>query len=412
MATALNFRLVRRSCLPQLASLCRSLACLVALAPTTALGQFATVINAPPNPLPSVVNSDTQINMSAGATWQVINDGRIHSGAADGSSSNIEINVAGGTIRNSLEMHAGTTLNFSGGESNAYFYGHQGSVANISGGKARIFYANSGAVANVSGGVLEGQSHFLSGSTVNISGGLVGNRHFDSLTVDFGATANISGGAVGVGFNLYGGVANVTGGSIYDGMDIGSGSSLKLFGEDFRIDGVPVAGLDAIGSSLQVDVPSQSTLSGVYSDGTPFVFIMPYNMIDNGTISLHRTAVAPATPGTFTLPGATLPTGIRDGQRIVVGAGAVMPDYYTAGRGSQVEVQAGGALGEGFKAVGAVVDVYGNLAPQSMYVTDGGILNLRDGQALDSTSYIEVYRGSEMNVSGGDWGHALSLIHI
>jgi hypothetical protein len=368
-----------------------------------ASAQFGTVINAPPDAPPGILNSDTQLNLGAGGLWSLGFDNKLRAGAVDGSSTNIEINVSGGTIGSPLETYAGATLNFAGGSSNYYFYPHDGSVVNISGGTVHHVYAYDGSVTNVSAGSIDGQAHFLSGSTVNITGGFVGNRSFDSLTVVQGATANISGGAVGVGLELYGGVVNISGGSLYDGIDAGTGSSLNLFGEDFRIDGVPVAGLDLLGSTVALDVPRQSTLSGVYSDGTPFAFVMPYNSIDAGVLSLHRTAVPAPTPGTFSVSSAELPAGLRAGQKVIVGAGETLPDYYIAGRGSEVEVQPGGSLGLYFKADGAVVDVYGNLAQQTLYATGGATLNLHDGQDADSTSNLEIYRDSQLNVSGGDW---------
>ena len=384
---------------------------LVATWPKAARAEFATVINAPPNVPPGVLNSDTQLNLGPGGVWSLGYDNKLRSGQTDGTSSNIEMNVTGGVIGSPLEIYAGSTLNFSGGSSNYYFYPHDGSLINIGGGVVSYVYAYSGSVTNVSAGSIDHQAEFLSGSVVNVTGGFVGNSYDDSLTVWGGATANISGGGVGRGLNLYGGVVNVTGGQIYDGVDVTVAGSLNLFGDDFRIDGVPVSGLDSIGSSVLPNFSSQATLSGVYSDGTPFAFIMPYNMIAAGRLALHRTAVPAPTPATFNLPGDPLPTGLREGQRVVVGSGATLPAHFVAGRGSQVEIQPGGSFGEGFKAAGAVIDVYGSLAEQTLFATGGSILNLHDGDAPDNgTAYLEIYDSSILNVSGGDWSAVTSRL--
>ncbi len=377
-----------------------------ALCPTRVHAQFTTVINAPPTVPPGVLNSNTQLNLGAGGSWSLGYDKTLRAGEVDGTSENIEINVTGGSIGSRLDLNAGSVLNFQGGSSNYAFDARSGSEVNISGGEVPYLYGYDGSVTNVSAGSIDSQAHLFAGGEINISGGFVGNTAFDSLTVYYGATANLSGGAVGVGLDLYGGNVNITGGSLYDGIDAGQGSSLKLYGEDFRIDGIPVAGLDLIGSSVALDVPKQSALSGVYSDGTPFAFIMPYNMIREGVLSLHRTAVPTPAPGVFNASSATLPTGVRAGQRVIVGPGETLPDYYIAGRGSEVEVQAGGSLGMFFKADGAVVNVYGNLAKRDLYATGGAELNLYSGQAADSSTSIEIYRDSQLNVSGGDWSNA------
>ena len=153
-----------------------------------AFGQPSVVYNVPPGPAPpTFLESNSRLNLSAGGFI-----GRLSAGNADGSITNVEVNVAGGSI---------------------------GSV-------------NSRATVLASAG-----SHW-----------------------------NVSGGSVGGYFTA------------------SSGSSIDLIGADFRLDGAIIEGLDAVGSRISFDIPSNGVLTGTLADGTPFLFSeLDFDSIADGT---------------------------------------------------------------------------------------------------------------------------------
>jgi len=172
----------------------------LALLPAAARAQFTTVINVPPNIGNGIsIGSDTQLNMTSGSIGSFFDAGN-----PDGSSINIEVNISGGTVGNVFDAWSGSIVNIVGGS------------------------VGSGFGANM-------------GSTVNISGGTVGS----GFTAESGSVVNILGGVLGNGFETL------------------SGSVVRIQGNEFRIDGVPLSGLDTIGSTLAVDIPANTVFSGV-----------------------------------------------------------------------------------------------------------------------------------------------------
>lgn len=83
---------------------------------TTGAQPFTTVINLPPDPLPDFIASDTQVNISAGGT---LPDDYI-AGAADGSTSNVEVNVDGGALGEGITIPYGSTLNMQDGKTGGF----------------------------------------------------------------------------------------------------------------------------------------------------------------------------------------------------------------------------------------------------------------------------------------------------
>ena len=149
-------------------------------------------------------------------------------------------------------------------------------ILNIDGGEVGIVLESVRSTVNISGGnVGEAFNAFL-GSEVNISGGFVGG-FFDARA---GSEVNISGGAVGLGFDAFSGsVINIRGGTIETGFHARDGSVVNVIGDNFLLDGVPVAGL---GPGQVLEIANRDvTLSGVLADGTAFSFDL--NSVDNNS---------------------------------------------------------------------------------------------------------------------------------
>jgi len=180
-----------------------------------ASGEFSTIINIPPDPDfedNRLIGSDVQLNLSDGGTIGSL----FQAGEFDGTSTNVEVNVTGGTIGFFFYTFSGSTVNVSGGSIGSFF-------------QAGAFH---GASTNVE---------------VNVSGGSIGN----SFEAFGGSTVNISGGSFGAGF------------------DASSGSTVNLFGTQFEIED------NDITASLTPNVPftiyeRNVTLTSLLADGSSF----------------------------------------------------------------------------------------------------------------------------------------------
>jgi len=273
------------------------------LAPCPASGQFTTVLNMPPDPNigdNGSIGSDTQINL--------FNDGAIgnsfHAGASDGTSTNVEVNVSGGSVGIGFRAYRGSNVNISSGSVDRLFRAQSGSRVHISGGSiGSNFSASAGSDVRISGGsfgsefvafisrvmisggtfgdqflaldrskvtitggLFDVEFNALYGSTVKISGGSFGNRFGAAI----GSLVNISGGDIGPGLRASGTI-NISGGSIGGDFNANSGSNVNLLGQQFILNGVDIT------NSLTENVPLTITdrdvnLSGLFADGMPFSF--------------------------------------------------------------------------------------------------------------------------------------------
>jgi hypothetical protein len=292
------------------------------------------------------------------------------------------VTIAGGQVGNYLEA-VGATINVSGGTLGGDLAAYDQCVVNISGGSVGDF------------------NQFDNGTIVNISGGSVG-----SFQVGSGSRVNISGGSIGSVGARNTSEVNISGGAF---ADIGSvtGSSVKFFGGDFRLNGVPVAGLDTIGSTKSVNLaydpqnPTGKVLSGTLADGTPFVI----DRID-GTLTLEAAVLPPVGSSMITVPASPAPLGIRQGQTLVLSQGGLVGDTsgFTAGPGSTL-LMTGGEIRVGFKAIGATANI-----------SDGHVQGLRaltgSEVSISGSSTVvfdpQAYHGSELNISGGNINSALA----
>jgi hypothetical protein len=325
------------------------------LVSVSGLAQFATVINVPPDMAPASIGSNTQLNLSEGGSLGHSFD----AGAINGTSTNVEVNVLGGSVGNGFDAFRGSTVNISAGA------------------VGTSFDAENGSVVNISGGLVGTEFEAFSGSTVNISSGLVGNF----FQAHLGSMITLSGGAFGHHFDAL------------------TGSTLRIIGNEFRLDGVPIAGLGTPGDTLPFDLPVGGTLTGVLSDGLAFIFSgLEGDDLAAGTLTLQAAELPPMTPGVFTASSSPLPLGVRAGQKLIVDAGYAVAANYTAAPSSTVEVQTGGTVGANFEAVGAVLNIVGGFVGTDSDAAAGAVVNLSSGTI--STSF-DALAGSVVNIHGG-----------
>ncbi len=190
---------------------------------STTRGDFSTIINVPPGAAPNSIGSDTQLNLFD--LGNIPND--FTAGATDGSSTNVEVNIEGGTVGDHFYAYAGSTVNVSGGNISHRFWPQAGSTANITGGSfGPDFTCAPFSTTNILGGVIEHELHAQSLSTVNVWGG----------TINF-FQAHIR-------------------------------SSANFFGREFFLDGVEMTYL-VPGQPFTISDRDVS-FSGTLADGTPF----------------------------------------------------------------------------------------------------------------------------------------------
>ncbi|MFV2069551.1 MAG: hypothetical protein ACC645_21515 [Pirellulales bacterium] len=277
-----------------------------------AYGQFTTILNIPPDPDigdNQSIGSATQLNLSDGGEIGELFD----AGAADGTSTNVEVNIFGGSVGDDFDAFNGSTVNISGGLVGDRLRASGGSVVNISGGSVGVFFdASSGSEVNISGGSV-GDFFDARGSEVNISGGSVG-VFFDAFS---GSVVNISGGSVGIFFDAFSGSeVNISGGLVGDFFRASGGSEVNLLGTQFVLDSIDIT------ASLTLNVPftindRDVTLSGLLANGSPFSFDLNGTIVSgqeyfdpNATLSVTLTL-----PGDFDGDGAVSGTDFLKWQR-------------------------------------------------------------------------------------------------
>lgn len=375
------------------------------------------------------IGSNTTLNVSDGG----IVGNYFDAGALNRSSTNIEVNITGGTVGQYFEPYSGSTINISGGNIGWYMQAYNGSVINLTGGYVGsyfyVYYGSElnidggstgkviqyggeitltsgtlgaysdiwGGVLNIDGGVTGYSTSVGSGGVINITAGELGwrtralndgtiNLYNGRIDNEFSAyndsIVNIFGGIVGPDFYASGGSEINLSGGVFEGrFESRLGSAVKITGNDFRVDGAPLAGLSTPGASLQYNIPAGAVLSGTFANGTPFVFsALDSDSIADGSLTLQTVAL-PTGPSVINAPAESIPQGVRAGQMLNVDAGGVVPANFPAGWGSAVNVN-GGEVRVNFQAAGAVVNV-----------SAGSV-----GNAFD------MFHGSTLNVSGGTLG--------
>lgn len=179
-------------------------------------------------------------------------------------------------------------------------------------------------------------------------------------------------------------------------------------GSEFLLNGAPVSGLASAGDTVQLNVPEGFVLSGTFMDGTPFAFAeFDADNFRNGVLWLQESLVPPISPVEISVPTDPLPRGVRSGQTLHLGDGAVTGKHFTAGWGSTVEI-AGGQIGDDFEAVGANVTVAGGTIGEFFDAFMGTTVTVTGGEIGDA---FEAHPNSTVNVSGGRIKRSFSALN-
>lgn len=350
--------------------------------------------------------------VTAGSKLSVVSGILLGATAKTGSA----VTVSGGVIGPGFRTEIGSSLNVSGGT-----FGDKANLsstsATISGGtfgddtqfSSTVTYLSGGSIGwrflgsgqlNMSGGFIDRAAKFQYG-ILNLSGGRVG----DFFTANSAAVVNMSGGVINNYSAQAGSTLNMSGG-VLGSLSTYAGSSVTLSGGDFKLDGVSIAGLETVGNTLVFNPPVGSVLSGVLTDGTPFVHsLLDYGRFATGSLKLKQAAVAPIGPATIDAQRDPVPLGIRNGQTLIVPAGTTLAENFVAGEDSSVVIT-GGQVGRNLKAIGSHVSISGGDVGILLYAHRGSTLDISGG-TVDGALYA--FPGSAVNVSGGTIGQELNV---
>ena len=355
---------------------------------------FGAVINVPPKVVGNSgsIGSNTQLNLSDGGTIGT----RFDAGAEGGGSSNVEVNISGGTIGDLFDANDGSTVNISGGvignNSNALF----GSTVNITGGVIGIgFDAMPGSTVNVSGGVFDAFFDAFDGSAVNVSGGDIGL----AFEAQAGSTVVVNGGRLGRQF------------------EVRTGSDVTLVGGEFLVNGV--APLDL----TSVTLSGSDVLTGTLEDGSAFVFSSTYgdlfsfgDVIDGVTLLPGTLPAIDLAPVVIADANDVAPATLRAGQVLTLQGTGVLPDGFVAV--DTVLTIEGGTAGSELDIANSTIDVTGGQIEEGCLF--GSTLNLEDGdigtlcamagttvnQSGGTLNFVRLGENSVFNLSGGVFGTA------
>jgi hypothetical protein len=302
------------------------------------------------------------------------------------------LNVTGGSVGTVLADRA-SAVNISGGSVSTVGLFNGGTLT-MTGGSLPGLNAQSGGIVKISGGSVGNFARATAGSNVTISGGQIGT----SFACVLGSTVAISGGLIGNGFGAgAGSTVTISGGAFGDAFQNLTGNLMRLLGGEFRINGTLVTGLDVVGSTKLVTVPTSGLLSGVFADGTPFAFASPDGDAIN-SVMLMAAQLPPIGSSLIDLPGSAAPAGIRNGQALNVDSGGQLPDNFNAGLGSTLHVYAGGAVGKNLEVLGANVDVLGGSIGDGFDAFSGSTITVRGGSIGES---FTAHSGSTVDLQGG-----------
>ena len=410
---------------------------------------FTTILDIPPGP--NIANreeigSDTQLNLGDGGSIGEL----FSAGSSDGTSSNVEVNIFGGSVARGLHANAGSTVNIAGGRvfsdngRLSEFRANAGSTVNISGGVVGSFdsgatvslVAAGGSQVNILDGSIGNGLQALDGSTLNISGGNIGDRFSlgesladgnviemtmtggaigDVFRARVGSTVNISGGSFGFNPGFTGAQVNISGGSfgqefrvernfrpqivsqvelsggtVGSGFQILSGSEVTLVGGDFLINGVA--------ADTNLDLGESDVLTGTLQDGSPFAFSL---LTDRDLDGLQITEVALPTADTtpMVVASQSASSGLRAGQSLTLVSGGVL-DRNFAVVDATLDIE-GGEVGVDLEVVRSQVTISGGTVGDDFHVFSGSQVVISGGSIGQEFS---AFPGSEVMISGGQFG--------
>jgi hypothetical protein len=295
-----------------------------------------------------------------------------------------------------LGIRAGQSLTLAdGGAIGNNFTASSGSTFTMTGGEVGLKFEAVGSLVNISGGSIGGEALATSGAVVNVSGGSIGSNFYAGR----GSTVNVTGGKFDQLFETAdGSVVNFSGGNFADYIFVHPGTQFTISGGEFRLDGTPISGLSAAGSTKLVDIQAGSVLSGVLADGRSFAFSTDNDdYFAPGTLTLKSSSIPARGPALIHVQNDPAPIGLRGGQMLLVDAGGAVGDDFNANWGSSVVIN-GGKVGRNFEAVGSVVNISGGEIGGGFDALFGSLVNITGGTIGGS---FAANRGSVVNISGG-----------
>lgn len=411
------------------------LALLTTLASTGfANGQFTTVINVPPDTAPFEIGSGTQLNLGDGGQLGA----NFRAGENDGSSVDVEVNVAGGVVGGGFRA-IGSSVNISGGSVGESLFANLDAEVAITGGSVGDRLNVNRSTLTIDAGMIGDDSLASQASTVTITGGAIGQRFKSNgmsrinvfggtigssyraedrsiVTVTGGSVGpgfialsgsaiDIQGGSIGLGFRANNSSVVLSGGSIGDAFDIDSDAELLISGGEFRVDGEVVEGFRRIGRR-ELSLSENSTFSGVLADGSTFVFSSDDGDNINGVLVLQLAILPEVGPASLIASTDPLPRSLRHGQTLRVDSGGVVGDQFVAGSGSTLIVEPGGLVGKELEVIGTEVQILGGDIGAGFETFVGSVVELAGGLVGGS---FNAYDNSIVTISGGQVGGRLNL---
>lgn len=222
---------------------------------------FAVVYNLPP----AIFGDNKSIN--AGDVLNVFDNGQV--GWDFDAPSGSFVNIYGGTIGDNFNTD-NATVAISGGDFGFFAWFTNSTIDMTGGSTSEDFLLRGESTMNMSGGSI-GEVSAMSNSTLNLSGGFIGNY----FTL-WSGILNVSGGSVGhtlgvAGSNIVDAEINISGGSFGHIFVKDRGNAeINVLGSAFALDGVPIAGL--VPGVPHIVSDREVTLTAVLADGSPYEF--------------------------------------------------------------------------------------------------------------------------------------------
>lgn len=301
----------------------------------------------------------------------------------------------GGVVSDSFNAGRGSRVDVLGGAVGKNFEAYAATVVIESGSVGDEFDVFAGSQVTFNGGVIGKEAQIID-SHFTMNGGVL-----EDLPVFERSQVRINGGRIGDYFVSSSSTVDIYGGSIGD--ITGFFGDTTLHGTDFRLNGVPIAGLGSVGSSAMVDLVLGATppnvLTGTYADGTPFAFTSREEQSNAdrfpaGRLRVVQTA-APSGPSMIHVPASPAPLGVHAGQTMIVSPGATLLSNFSAGRGSVVEID-GASVGKNFEASAADVLIKNSTVGQGFDAFPGAQVRFEQSTIGD---HFWVYNDAQVQAS-------------
>lgn len=322
----------------------------------------------------------------------LIEGGESSSGMLAGRESTVHI--SGGVMRSGIAAESSSEINVSGGEVQGEIVLNRG-VANISGGSIGGLSLTNQAQAEIVGGELFDLS--ASDSAARVSGGSI-----EFLGAHNGSEVTVIGGEIAGLVSSFGGSTSIQGGALGDVYQW-NGGSVEIQGYDFRVDGVPIEGLENTGDQVGYSYSEGSLFSGTLADGTPFVIsdgdVGGGFNIENGVVRLMRVE-SPDRPAHFTVPTDGAPLGLADERTLLLLNGGRLGNNFTVADGSDVTIQ-GGEVGNNLEVIQSTASISSGIVGDGLDVFAAATVDVSGGIIGDQ---VDVHSGGELSVSGGQLG--------